>query len=89
MRITKTLEASEKISSSIVENNLTEFKQYLDNPDSEIQQYIGENGISIYLRCELSRVYSYDADGNLIDSDTRSRKTLLPLRAMSVQNGQS
>ena len=28
----------------------SEFKKYLDNPDSEINQYVGENGI----------IYSYD-----------------------------
>ena len=32
------LEMNEMITSSIVENNLTEFKKYLDDPNSEIQQ---------------------------------------------------
>ncbi len=73
----KALEANEKISSSIVENNLTEFKQYLDNPDSEIQQYIGENGI-VYTYDVNFNVYSYDADGNLIDSDTQVEDTSSP-----------
>lgn len=58
----KEIETSEKISSSIVENNLTEFKKYLDNPDSEIQQYLGENGI-IYTYDVNFSVYSHDADG--------------------------
>lgn len=62
------IENSEKITSSIVENNLTEFKNYLDNPDGEIQQYLGENGI-IYTYDVNFSVYSHDADGNLIDSD--------------------
>lgn len=64
----KEIETSEKISSNIVENNLTEFKKYLDNPESEIHQYLGENGI-IYTYDVDFNVYSYDADGNLIDSD--------------------
>jgi len=72
------LEASEKISSSIVKNNLTEFKKYLDDPESEIHQYIGENGI-IYTYNVNFRVYSYNADGKLIDSsadpDDKSSET--------------
>ena len=40
------LEQSEKMSASVVENSLTEFKKYLDDPDSEIRQYLGENGIA-------------------------------------------
>ena len=63
------LEQSEKMSTSIVENNLTEFKKYLDDPDSEIRQYLGENGI-IYTYDVNFSVYSHDADGNLIDSDS-------------------
>ena len=63
------LEQSEKMSTSIVENNLTEFKKYLDDPDSEIRQYLGENGI-IYTYDVNFGVYSHDADGNLIDSDS-------------------
>lgn len=62
------IENSEKITSSIVENNLTEFKNYLDDPDGEIQQYLGENGI-IYTYDVNFSVYSHDADDNLVDSD--------------------
>ena len=63
------LEQSEKMSASIVENNLTEFKKYLDDPDSDIRQYLGENGI-IYTYDVNFSVYSHDADGNLVDSDS-------------------
>ena len=63
------LEVSEKMSASIVENNLTEFKKYLDDPDSEIRQYLGENGI-IYTYDVNFSVYSHDADGKLIDTDS-------------------
>ena len=63
------LEQSEKMSASIVENNLTEFKKYLDDPDSDIRQYLGENGI-IYTYDVNFSVYSHDADGKLIDSDS-------------------
>ena len=63
------LEQSEKMSASIVENNLTEFKKYLDDPDSDIRQYLGENGI-VYAYDVNFSVYSHDADGRLIDSDS-------------------
>lgn len=74
----KEIETSEKISSSIVENNLTEFKKYLDNPDSEIQQYLGENGI-VYTYDVNFSVYSHDADGKLIDSDSEIGDTASPM----------
>ena len=63
------LEQSEKMSASIVENNLTEFKKYLDAPDSDIRQYLGENGI-VYTYDVNFSVYSHDADGLLIGSDS-------------------
>ena len=62
------LEAKELITSSIVENNLTEFKKYLEDENSEIQQYIGENGVVYGYDVDFS-VYSHDADGNFISSD--------------------
>ena len=74
----KEIETSEKISSSIVENNLTEFKKYLDNPDSEIQQYLGENGI-VYTYDVNFSVYSHDVDGKLIDSDSEVGDTASPM----------
>lgn len=74
----KEIETSEKISSNIVENNLTEFKKYLDNPDSEIRQYLGENGI-IYTYDVNFSVYSHDADGKLIDSDSEIGDSASPM----------
>lgn len=74
----KDIETSEKISSNIVENNLTEFKKYLDNPDSEIRQYLGENGI-IYTYDVNFSVYSHDADGKLIDSDSEIEASSAPM----------
>lgn len=65
------IEISERMTSNIVENNLTEFKRYLDDPDSDIQQYLGENGIVYAYDVDFS-VYSHDADGNLIDSDSEA-----------------
>ncbi len=62
------IKTSRMISASIVENNLTEFKKYLDDPNSEIHQYLGENGI-VYTYNVKFNVYSYDARGNLVNSD--------------------
>lgn len=62
------LEMSEMITSSLVKNNLTEFKKYLDDPDSEFSKYIGENGIIYNYDVNFS-VYSHDSEGNLIDSN--------------------
>lgn len=63
------MEASEKMSASFVENNLTAFKKYLDDPDSDIRQYLGENGITYTYDVNFS-VYSRDPDGRLVDSDS-------------------
>ena len=55
-------------SASVTQNDLTSFKNYLENPDSEIQQYIGENGI-IYSYDVNFDIYSYDADGIVVSSN--------------------
>lgn len=62
------IESSEKIASSVIENNLSAFKQYLDDPDSEIQQYLGENGV-VYTYNVNFEVYSYDSDQTLVNSN--------------------
>ncbi|MBQ9975761.1 MAG: ABC transporter ATP-binding protein/permease [Clostridia bacterium] len=53
---------------SFTENNLTGFKEYLDNPDSEIHEYIGENGI-VYSYSTSFDVYSHDPSGELLNTD--------------------
>lgn len=62
------IESSEEMASNIKENNLTAFKEYLDNPESEIHQYLGENGV-VYSYGAHFGIYSYDTDGNLVASD--------------------
>ena len=62
------METSNSVSTSTVENNLSDFKEYLDDPDSEIQEYIGENGV-VYSYDVAFEVYSYDSDGELVDSE--------------------
>ena len=62
------LESSEALNASIKENNLTSFEEYLDDPNSEIQQYWGENGV-VYTYDVRFSVYSRDEDGALVPSD--------------------
>ena len=61
------IEATENMNSSIVKNNLTEFRKYLEN-DADIQKYLGENGI-VYSYDVNFNVYSYNADKILVNSD--------------------
>lgn len=65
---TSSLEMASSMSTSITENNLTEFKKYLDDTDSEIHDYIGENGIT-YTYDTVFSVYTYDPDGTLVNTD--------------------
>ena len=80
------LETRETMTSSIVENNLTEFKKYLDDPDSEIQQYLGENGV-IYTYDVNFNVYSYDTNGTLINSDADTED--ITSSGVTSENGNS
>ena len=63
-----TLQMASAVSMSLTENNLTAFKEYLDDPDSDIQQYLGEYGI-VYSYDVVFSVYTYDTEGVLIDTD--------------------
>lgn len=62
------LEMQDLISGNISENDLTAFKKYLDDPESEIHQYVGENGI-VYTYNVNFKVYAYDTEGNLVNTD--------------------
>lgn len=55
-------------------NNLTKFKEYLDNPESEIHQYVGTNGIEYSYDIPFD-TYVYDADNTLINTDGSTFKT--------------
>ena len=58
-------------------NNLTAFKKYLDDPNSEIHQYIGENGI-IYSYATPFSVYTYDSEEALISTTQANFGELMP-----------
>lgn len=81
------LEQSEAMADRIVENNLTALKQYLDDPDSEIQPYLGENGV-VYRYDVGFFAYSYDTEGDLVRSDADLDKvghSTMPAGAMAGQ----
>ena len=56
------------MSASITENNLSNFKQYLDADDCPLKDYVGENGI-VYSYNTKFGVYAYDPDGVLLNTD--------------------
>ncbi len=70
------LEFSDSIFSSVTENDLTSFKKYIDNPKSEIHNYIGENGI-VYTYDVNFSVFSHDDEGEIVNSnaDTQDIQT--------------
>lgn len=83
------IEMASTMTSSFTENNLTEFKKYLDNPDSEINQYVGENGI-IYSYDTKFGVYTKDSEGTFVNTDgstltdkNSSSTTMTGISAMS------
>lgn len=53
------LEMDANMNASITENDLTAFKKYLDDPDSDIRRYLGENGV----------VYTYNVDFDVLTTD--------------------
>ena len=67
------LEAVSKMSTSFTKNNLTDFKKYLDDPKSEIHQYVGDNGI-VYSYATKFDVYSYDSNDTLVNADGSTLK---------------
>lgn len=50
----------------IKKNNLTDFKKYLDDPNSEIHKYIGTNGIA-YIYDTKFDIYTHDSEGTLVN----------------------
>lgn len=62
------MELISTMTTSITENNLTDFKSYLDDPDSKIHQYLGENGIAYSYDTQFD-VYTYDPEEELINTD--------------------
>lgn len=62
------IKGTASMTSSITENNLSAFKKYLDNKDSDINRYIGSAGIQYSYDTRFS-VFSHDPDGTLVNAD--------------------
>lgn len=90
--------AQESMKSSIIENNLTNFKLYLDDTTSEIHEYLGENGI-IYSYDVKFDVFATDADGNVrntndihndeMDMQANPMDTMFSMMGMTETTGAS
>ena len=65
------LERVSSVTTSIKENNLTAFKQYLDDPESEIHQYVGENGFQFTYDISFD-TFSFDSEETLVNNDGSS-----------------
>lgn len=64
----KQLEMASSFTSSFKENNLTDFKKYLDDSSSEIHSFVGSNGIAYTYDVKFS-AFSYDTEGTLVNTD--------------------
>ena len=70
---------------SLTKNNLTAFKKYLDDKDSEINKFVGENGI-VYSYDTKFGVFTYDENGEFVNTDgsTLSSRKATPLEGRDV-----
>ena len=64
----QSLKQSDAITNNLIQNNLAEFKKYLDDSTSEIHQYVGENGI-VYSYNVNFGVYAQNPNQQLIDTN--------------------
>ena len=71
---TSDLETANAFAISTVENDLTAFRKYLENPDSEIRNHLGENGVVYTYHVRFS-VYTYDSNGELVDTNSSPGST--------------
>ena len=69
------LEMDANMNASITENDLTAFKSYLDDPDSDIHQYLGANGVVYTYNVDFD-VLTTDAAGSIINTDRDTNTTM-------------
>ena len=65
---TAAVQQASAASGSMKQNSMSSFKEYLDNPNSEINKYVGKNGI-VYSYNPNFDVYAYDEADTLINTD--------------------
>ena len=83
------LEMDANMNASITENDLTSFKNYLDDPDSDISQYLGENGVVYTYNVDFD-VYSTDPEGAIINTnrDTKTSMDEMENARSDVENSE-
>ncbi len=65
---TALVQQASAMSGSMKQNSMNKFKEYLDNPSSDIKQYLGKNG-AVYSYNAGFDIYAYDEEGALINTD--------------------
>lgn len=65
---TMSLEFLSSTTSTFRENNLTSFKEYLENPSNEIEPYVGANGV-VYSYAVNFDLFTYDDNDTFINTD--------------------
>ncbi len=65
---TTDFEMASTFTTSITENNLTKFKKYLDDKNSEIHKFVGENGIVYSYKTNFG-IYTLDPKGEFVNTD--------------------
>lgn len=73
------LERASMVSTNYSENNLTAFKKYLDDSESSIHDYVGENGI-VYSYNTSFAVYTRDPEGIFLNTDGSTLSEEAPAR---------
>ena len=68
------IERASTVTTSLTENNLTEFKKYLEREDCELNNYVGEHGI-VYSYDTKFDVYAYDSEGKLVNTNGSTFET--------------
>ena len=80
---TSSIKRASTMNTSLTKNNLTEFKKYLESENCEINNYVGEHGI-VYSYDTKFDVYTYDKDGNLVNTNGSTFKSNTTNFASSV-----
>ncbi len=65
---TAMVQQASAMSGSMKQNSVESFKKYLDNPSSDIRQYLGKSGV-VYTYKAGFDIFAYDKDGVLLNTD--------------------
>ena len=65
---TAMVQQASAMSGSMKQNSMSKFKEYLDNPNSEIHKYLGKNGV-VYSYNAAFDIFAYDEEDTLINTD--------------------